>query len=45
MPEHVLDTVALRVMAFAHPQGIDILLEAIANNVDSQDTRYTPDME
>ncbi len=31
MPEHVLDTVALRAMAFAHPRGIDILLEAITS--------------
>jgi hypothetical protein len=29
MPEYVLDTVALRTMAFAHPQGIDIVLEAL----------------
>lgn len=30
MSEVVLDTVALRVMAFAHPDGIDILLAALA---------------
>ncbi|MHB8644377.1 MAG: hypothetical protein ACYDAR_01155 [Thermomicrobiales bacterium] len=30
MNEVVLDTVALRVMAFAHPDGIDILLAALA---------------
>ncbi len=29
MPERVLDTVILRVLAFAHPQGIDILLRAL----------------
>ena len=29
MPERVLDTVILRVLAFAHPRGIDILLSAI----------------
>ncbi|MBI2941760.1 MAG: hypothetical protein HYY04_15115 [Chloroflexi bacterium] len=32
MPEYVLDTVALRVMAFADPRGVDILLEAIASS-------------
>ena len=30
MPEYVLDTVALRTMAFAHPRGVGILLEALA---------------
>ena len=30
MPEYVLDTVALRTMAFAHPRGVSILLEALA---------------
>lgn len=30
MLEHVLDTVALRVLAFAHPQGVGILLKALA---------------
>jgi len=29
MPERVLDTVVLRVLAFAHPRGIDILLRAL----------------
>lgn len=29
MPEPVLDTVALRVMAFAHPRGIGVLLTAL----------------
>jgi len=29
MPKYVLDTVVLRVFAFAHPQGIDILLSAL----------------
>lgn len=29
MPEPVLDTVVLRVMAFAHPNGIEILLETL----------------
>lgn len=29
MPEPVLDTVVLRVLAFAHPNGLDILLEAL----------------
>lgn len=29
MPKFVLDTVVLRVFAFAHPQGIDILLSAL----------------
>ena len=29
MPEPVLDTVVLRVLAFAHPDGIDILLESL----------------
>lgn len=30
MPEPVLDTVALRVMTFAHPDGLDILLTTLA---------------
>lgn len=29
MDKPVVDTVVLRVMSFAHPQGIEILLEAI----------------
>lgn len=29
MPEPILDTVSLRVMAFAHPEGIAILLSAL----------------
>lgn len=29
-PEPVLDTVALRVMAFAHPAGVDVVLTALA---------------
>lgn len=29
MPERVLDTVILRVLAFAHPRGIEILLAAL----------------
>lgn len=29
MPEPVLDTVSLRVMAFAHPHGVDLLLGAL----------------
>lgn len=28
-PKFVLDTVVLRVLAFAHPQGISILIEAL----------------
>lgn len=29
MAKKILDTVVLRVMSFAHPRGIDILLEAL----------------
>ena len=29
MHKPVIDTVVLRVMSFAHPRGIDILLEAL----------------
>ncbi|TAK35516.1 MAG: hypothetical protein EPO21_05765 [Chloroflexota bacterium] len=33
MPEHVLDTVVLRVMSFSHPDGIAILLDALASKI------------
>ncbi|MBN3944019.1 MAG: hypothetical protein V7L21_19965 [Nostoc sp.] len=33
MPKFVLDTVVLRVFAFAHPQGIDILLSALKTSL------------
>ncbi|MGM3305372.1 hypothetical protein ACSQ6I_05175 [Anabaena sp. WFMT] len=49
MPKFVLDTVVLRVFAFAHPQGIDILLAALntlqavfPSEVYYQDEDYLP---
>lgn len=33
MPEFILDTVVLRVMSFAHRDGLDILLQALGTQV------------
>lgn len=33
MPEFILDTVVLRVMTFAHRDGLDILLQALGIQV------------